>query len=66
MSPKHWLYTIPLRLRSVFRRRRVEQELEDELQYHLNTRIEENVAGGMSSEEARRAALLSMGGLDQR
>jgi hypothetical protein len=66
MSPKQWLYAIPLRLRSIFRRQQVEQELEDELQYHLNMRIEESVAGGMSSEQARRAALLSMGGLDQR
>ena len=35
MRPQHWLYTIPLRLRSLFRRRRVEQELNEELQFHL-------------------------------
>jgi predicted permease len=66
MSPKRWLYTVPLRLRSIFRRRRVEQDLDDELQYHLEMRIEENIAKGMSSEEARRAALIALGGLDQR
>jgi macrolide transport system ATP-binding/permease protein len=66
MSPKHWLYTVPLRLRSIFRRTQVERDLDDELQYHLDMKIEENVAKGMSGEEARRSALLVLGGLDQR
>jgi len=35
MRPQHWLYTIPLRLGSLFRRRRAEQELNEELQFHL-------------------------------
>lgn len=34
----HWLYTIPLRLRSLFRRGKVEQELDEEFQYHLEMR----------------------------
>ena len=29
MSPKHWLYTVPLRLRSIFRRCQVEQSTND-------------------------------------
>ena len=33
MRSKHWFYTLPLRLRSLFRRERAEQELSDELQY---------------------------------
>lgn len=36
MRLEHWLYTIPLRLRSLFRRNRVEQELNEELQYHFS------------------------------
>src|SRR5712692_7488709 len=40
MRPQHWLYTIPLRLRSLFRRRHVEQELNEELQFHLEHKIE--------------------------
>ncbi len=35
MSPEHWIYTIPLRLRSLFRRSQVEQELDEELRFHL-------------------------------
>jgi hypothetical protein len=66
MSPQHWLYTMPLRLRSIFRRPQVEQELDDELRYHLDMKIEENVAKGQSHEEARRFALLALGGLDQK
>jgi putative ABC transport system permease protein len=63
---EHWWFTLPLRLKSIFRRGRVEDELDEELQFHLERRIEEGVAGGLSPEEARRRALRAMGGLDQR
>jgi macrolide transport system ATP-binding/permease protein len=66
MGPQHWLYTIPLRLRSVFRRRHVEQELNEELQFHLERKIEEGVANGLSPKEARYAAMRAMDGLEQR
>src|SRR6185503_17808889 len=62
----HWLYTIPLRLRSLFRSRRVDQELNEELQFHLERKIEEGIAGGLSPDEARYAALRAMDGLEQR
>lgn len=39
MRVQHWLYTIPLRLRSLFRHRQMEQELEDELRTHLDFQI---------------------------
>lgn len=65
MRPEHWLYTIPLRLRSLFRRKRVDQDLDDELSYHLEQQIRQNMDKGMSSEEARYAALRSMGGMQQ-
>ena len=66
MSLEHWIYTIPLRLRSLLRRKRVEQELDEELQYHLRCRTEEFLARGMSQEEARRAATRAMDGLELR
>ena len=66
MRPQHWLSTIPLRLRSLFRGRNVEQELSEELQFHLEHKIEEGIARGLSPKEARYAALRSMGGLEQR
>jgi predicted permease len=66
MHPQHWLYTIPLRLRSLLRRRRVEQELNEELQFHLEQKIEEGIANGLSPKEARSAAMRAMDGLEQR
>jgi putative ABC transport system permease protein len=66
MRLEHWFYTVPLRLRSLFRRGQVEAELNEELRYHLERRIEVNTAAGMSVEEARYAALRAMHGLDQR
>jgi predicted permease len=65
MRPGHWFYTVPLRLRSLFRRRRVEQELDEELQYHLDHKIEEYVAKGLTPAQSRRAALRDMDGLTQ-
>src|SRR5439155_1538943 len=55
-----------LRLRSLFARKRVERELDEELLYHLERQIEEYVAAGMSVEDARRAALRAIGGVEQR
>ena len=66
MRPEHWWYTAPLRLKSIFRRRRVEDELDEELRFHLEHRIEEEIARGLSPEEARLTVLRAMGGLDQR
>src|SRR6266699_3508020 len=66
MRLEHWLYTMPLRLRSLFRRQQVEQDLDEELQYHLERKIEEQIAQGLTLEQARRAALRAMDGLTQR
>lgn len=60
------LYTAPLRIRSLFRRDQVEQELEDEFRDHLERRIEADVARGMPADEARYAALRALGGIEQR
>ncbi len=65
MRIEHWLHTIPLRLRSHFRRRHVEHELDEELQYHLEQKTEQYVARGMTPQDARLAALRDMDGLEQ-
>jgi putative ABC transport system permease protein len=59
------LYTVPLRLRSLFQRRQVEQDLDDEIRYHIERRIEEEIARGIAPGEARRIALRAMDGLEQ-
>src|SRR5260221_4498096 len=61
-----WIKKFLLRLRSLVRRRQVEHELDEELRYHLERLIDEQVAGGMAPQEARYAALRAMGGLEQR
>jgi macrolide transport system ATP-binding/permease protein len=66
MKFEHWWFTAPLRLRSILRGRRIERELDEELQFHLEHKIEEGVANGLSPEDARYAALRAMDGLAQR
>src|SRR5881275_697011 len=60
-----WLYTIPLRLRSLFGREQVEKDLSDELRDHLERKTEEYRARGMTQEEAYRRAQLNLGGIEQ-
>jgi macrolide transport system ATP-binding/permease protein len=55
-----------MRIRSLFSRAKVERDLDEELQYHLERQIEEDVAAGMNREDARRAALKAFYGLAQR
>ena len=49
----------------MFRRRRLGQELDDEIRHHLELEIAYNVARGMSPDEARRVALVSFGGVQR-
>ncbi|HEU5179843.1 MAG TPA: ABC transporter permease [Candidatus Polarisedimenticolia bacterium] len=44
---------------------RAERELDAELRFHVEVQTEANVRGGMAPDEARRQALLSLGGLEQ-
>ena len=66
MNLEGWPHIVPLRIRSLFRRGAVEDELDEELHDHLERRTEEGVASGLSVEEARRTALLELGGIEQR
>src|SRR5215469_2156229 len=60
-----WLNKLRLRLRSLLRRDVVERELDSELQFHVEQQFAENMERGMSPEEARLAALRSLGGAAQ-
>src|ERR1700687_1210952 len=66
MRPERWFYSIPLRLRSLFRRNAVERELDDELQFHLDQKTRHYVQAGLAPEEARRHALSDIDGLELR
>src|SRR6266513_617010 len=65
MRPEHWLFTIPLRLRSLFRWAQADQELDDELCDHVERKTEEYIAQGMTQEDAHRRARLDLGGVEQ-
>src|SRR6266498_3735142 len=59
------LNKLRLRLRALFFKSRLEEELDEEVRFHLEREIEENIARGMSAEEARMAALRSFGGIER-
>ncbi|MEX2263378.1 MAG: ABC transporter permease [Bryobacteraceae bacterium] len=63
---RQWIYTVPLRLRSIFRSSEVERELDEELRFHLEARVQHEIAAGRTPEEARYAALRAMNGMEQR
>ena len=54
---------VRLRLRSLFRRRRVDGELESELRFHLDQLTDEFVVAGVPADQARRMARLAIGNL---
>ena len=53
-----------VRLSSIFRKRELDREFDAELAAHLEMSIEDNLKQGMSAEEARRRAMISLGGMD--
>ena len=59
------LSTLRLLLRSVFRRARVEQELDDEIRDHIDRRVAADVARGVAPDQARQAAFRAFGGVEQ-
>ena len=53
------------RLRSLFRRKSAESELDDELRFHFEREVQKYERSGLSREEALRRARLEFGGIDQ-
>ncbi|MBZ5495373.1 MAG: ABC transporter permease [Acidobacteriia bacterium] len=54
-----------IRLRACLQKGRSERDMDNELRFHLERQIEENVRHGMNQKEARFAALRSFGGVEQ-
>lgn len=52
-------------LRNLFRKQRLERQLEDELQSYVEMLTDEKMAAGFSRSEARRVALKDIGGIEQ-
>src|SRR5437016_7730304 len=52
-------------LRNLFSSERVDTDLDQEVDSHLEMLIEENIRAGMPPEEAQRAARIELGGIEQ-
>ncbi|MEO6568535.1 MAG: ABC transporter permease, partial [Opitutaceae bacterium] len=50
---------------ALFRAKKLDAEMSEEMRLHLERRVEENIADGMSAEEARFAARRKFGGVEQ-
>jgi predicted permease len=57
------LSDVIFRLRSLFRRSAVENELDDELQFHVEQQVEKLIRSGLTREEAMRQTRLQFGDL---
>lgn len=53
------------RWRALTRKAEMDQELDEEMRFHLERDIDQNIRDGMTREDARYAALRSFGGVDQ-
>jgi putative ABC transport system permease protein len=58
------LYRLFPMVRALFRGRRVDDGIVDELHFHLERETDANIARGMSPADARRAASVSLGRVD--
>jgi putative ABC transport system permease protein len=59
------LNDLRIRLRALFRRKRVERELDEELRFHIERQTEKYVQAGMKPGEAARRARIELGGVEQ-
>ena len=59
------LRTLFIRLCGLFHKDKLDRELNDELASHLELHIADHIRSGMSPDEARRNALLKLGGIEQ-
>src|SRR4029453_15439578 len=66
MPGERWVGIIWMKLQSIVRGPALDRDLDDELRDHLDQDVAARVARGQTAAEARRAALLAMGGLTQR
>jgi putative ABC transport system permease protein len=59
-----WLARVRVMFQSLFRRHRLERELQEEFEYHLERQVAEGVNRGLTAVEAREAALRAMGAIE--
>ncbi|MBN9657622.1 MAG: ABC transporter permease [Acidobacteria bacterium] len=57
-------HALPARFLALFRRKRLDRELDEELRFHLEMLIDDNIRAGMSPKQAHFAALRALGPLE--
>src|SRR4026209_1310471 len=60
-----WLQRLAPRARTLVLRGRTIREVDDELRFHVDREISENIARGMTPDAARTAALRAFGGVQR-
>jgi predicted permease len=65
MKPSRWLSSLPLRVRTLFKKRAAEKELEEEIRFHVERQVEALVEQGFSPEAARAMAMKQMGNVER-
>ncbi|HXR77817.1 MAG TPA: ABC transporter permease [Bryobacteraceae bacterium] len=59
-----WISVASARVRGLFKHKLLERELDDEVRFHLQMQIDDNLNAGMNATEARYAALRSFGAVE--
>ncbi len=65
MTMMRWFSSLPLRVRTLFKKKHVEPELNEELMFHVEHQVEALIAQGISPVDARRIAMKSLGGVER-
>lgn len=65
MNLERWLHMLPLGWRSLARRTQVEQDLADEIDYHLERQVDDRVTRGVGRDDAWRLVRRDFGGDEQ-
>jgi len=60
-----WIRVLLSRSAALFRRKKLDADLYEEMRAHIDLAIEENRARGMNEPQARNAALRAFGGITQ-
>ena len=61
----NWWHKSQNRFWALSRKEKLDQEMDEEMRFHLEQQTRENIEAGMKPEEARYAALRSFGGMEQ-
>lgn len=65
MTSRERLYSTLARIREFAGMRRVRQDVDEELQFHIESEVAYNIQRGLSPDEARRAAMNAFGGMER-